>query len=98
MKSGEESCPARKSRRREDSGDFIKEVALLRIPIRSIKKRQNRSVLNSIRLSGEIDFLLSFTRSTTEPTPSVAKDVVSSGMGKAEAKPDRMRGINGLSS
>jgi hypothetical protein len=84
-KSGEENCPARKSRKREGSGDFIKEIALLQTPRRSSKKRQSQPILNSIHLSGEKDFLFSFTTNTTEPTPPVGEDVVSSGMGKADA-------------
>jgi hypothetical protein len=47
-KSGEKSCLARKSRKREDSDDFIKEIALLQTPRRSSKKSQNRPILDSI--------------------------------------------------
>jgi hypothetical protein len=84
-KNGKKNCPARKSRKREDSGDFIKEIVLLQTPRRSSKKRQSQSILDSIHLSGEKDFLFFFTTNTAEPTPSVAEDVVSSGMGKADA-------------
>jgi len=77
-KSDEKNCPARKSRKREDNDDFIKEIAPYRTPKRSSKKRQSQPILNSIRLSGEKDFLFSFTTNTTEPTPLVREDVVSS--------------------
>jgi hypothetical protein len=83
-KNGEKNCPAGKSRKREDSGDFIKEIARLRTPIRSSKKRQSQPILNSTPLSREKDFLFSFTTNTTESTPPVREDVVSSGMGKAD--------------
>ena len=83
-KSGERNCPGRKSRKREDSDDFIKEIALLQTPRRSSKKRQNQPILNSIPLSREKDFLFSFTTNTTEFTSRVREDVVSSGMGKAD--------------
>jgi hypothetical protein len=81
-KNGEKNCPARKNRKREDSGDFIKETAPLQTPRRSSKKRQSQPILNSIPLSWERDFLFSFTTNTTESTPPVKEDVVSSGMGK----------------
>ena len=84
-RNGGKNCPARKNRKREDSDDFIKEIALLQTPRKSSKKRQSQLILNSIHLSGEKDFLFSFTTNTAEPTPSVAEDVVSSGMGKADA-------------
>jgi hypothetical protein len=47
-KSGEKNCPARKSRKREDSDDFIKEIALLQMPRRSSKRRQSQPILDSI--------------------------------------------------
>jgi hypothetical protein len=84
-KGGEKNCPARKNRKREDSDDFIKEIAPLQTPRRSSKKRQSQPILNSIHLSGEKDFLFSFTTNTTEPTTLVREDVVSSAMGKADA-------------
>jgi hypothetical protein len=83
-KSGGKNCPARKSREREDSDDFIKEIASLQTPRRSSKKRQSRPILNLIPLSREKGFLFSFTTNTTEFTPPVREDVVSSGMGKAD--------------
>jgi len=60
-KSGEKNCPARKSRKREDSDDFTKEIAPLQTPRRSSKKRPSQPILNSIRLSGGKDFLFSFS-------------------------------------
>jgi len=83
-KNGERNFPARKNRKREDSGDFIKEIVPLQTPRRSSKKRQSQPILNSIPLSWERDFLFSFTTKTTESTPPVKEDVVSSGMGKAD--------------
>jgi len=76
-KSGGKNCPARKSRKREDSGDFIKEIAPRRTPKRSSKKGQSQPILNSIHLSRGKDFLFSFTAHTTEPTPLVREEVVS---------------------
>ena len=64
VKSDEENCPARKSRKREDSGDFIKETALLQTPRRSRKNRQSQPILSSISLSLERDFPFSFTVNT----------------------------------
>jgi hypothetical protein len=84
-KSGEKNCPARKIRKREDSDDFIKEIAPLQTPRRSSKKRQSQPILNLIYLSGGKDFLFSFTTNTTEPTLPLREDVVSLGMGKADA-------------
>ena len=81
---GEKNCPARKNRKREDSDDFIKEIAPLQTLRRSSKKRQSQSILNLIPLSREKDFLFSSTTNTTEFTPPVREDVVSSGMGKAD--------------
>jgi hypothetical protein len=43
-KNGEKKCPGRKSRKREDSDGFIKEIALLQRPRRSSKKRQSQSI------------------------------------------------------
>jgi hypothetical protein len=48
VKSGEKNCPARKSRKREDNDDFIKEIVLLQTARRSSKKRQNQPILDSI--------------------------------------------------
>ena len=83
-RNGEKNCPARKNRKREDNNDFIKEIAPLQTPGRSSKKRQNQPILNSIPLSREKDFLFSFTTNTTESTPPVREDGVSSEMGKAD--------------
>ena len=83
-KNSEKNCPARKNRKREDSSGFIKEIVPLQTPRRSSKKRQSQPILNSIPLSWERDFLFSFTTETTESTPPVKEDVVSSGMGKAD--------------
>jgi hypothetical protein len=52
-KKGEKNCPARKSRKREDSDDFRKEIAPLQTPRRSSKKRQSQPILNLIPLSRE---------------------------------------------
>jgi hypothetical protein len=52
-KNGEKNCPARKSRKREDSDDFRKEIAPLQTPGRSSKKRKSQRILNLIPLSGE---------------------------------------------
>jgi len=52
-KNGEKNCPARKSRKREDSDDFRKEIAPLQTPRRSSKKRQSQPILNLIPLSRE---------------------------------------------
>jgi hypothetical protein len=84
-KNGEKNYPARKNRKREDSDDFIKRIAPLQTPRRSSKKRQSRTILSSIPLSRGKDFLLSFTTDTTQSPPPVREDVVSSGMGKADA-------------
>jgi hypothetical protein len=83
-KNGEKNYPARKNRMREDSDDFIKEIAPLQMPRRSSKKRQSQSILNSAPLFWEKDFLFSFTTNTTESTPPVREDVVLSAMGKAD--------------
>ena len=79
-KNGEKNYPARKNRKREDSDDFRKEIALLQTPRRLSKKRQSQPILNSTPLSREKDSLFSFTTNTTP----VREDVVSSGMGKAD--------------
>jgi len=76
-KNGGKNCPARKNRKREDSDDFIKEIARLQTPRRSSKKRQSQPILNSTPFSREKDFLFSFTTNTTESAPPVRKDVVS---------------------
>jgi hypothetical protein len=52
-KNGGKNCPVRKSRKREDSDDFRKEIAPLQTPRRSSKKRQSQPILNLIPLSGE---------------------------------------------
>jgi hypothetical protein len=49
-KSGEKNCLARKSRKREDNDDFIKEIAPRWTPKRSSKKRQSQPILNSMVL------------------------------------------------
>jgi hypothetical protein len=84
-KNGKKNCPARKNRKREDSDDFIKEIAPFQTQRRSSKKRENQPILNSIPLSHEKDFLFSFTTNTTEPTPPVREEVGSSGMGNGDA-------------
>jgi len=66
-KNGKKNCPARKNRKREDSDDFIKEIASLQTPRRSSKKRQNQPILNSMPLSREKDFLFFFTTNTADP-------------------------------
>ena len=78
-KSGEKNCPAKKSRKREESDDFIKEINPRQTPKRSkrsSKKRQSQPILNSLRLSEGKDFLFSFTTNAREPTPQVKEDVV----------------------
>jgi hypothetical protein len=65
-KNGKKNCPARKNRKREDSDDFIKEIAPLQTPRRSSKKRQNQPIPNSMPLSREKDFLFFFTANTTD--------------------------------
>ena len=52
-KSDEKKWPARKSRKREDNDDFIKEMTPWQTPKRSSKKRPSQPILNSIGLSGE---------------------------------------------
>jgi hypothetical protein len=47
-KSGEKNCLASRSRKREDSDDFIKEIARLQTPRRSSKKSRNQLILDSI--------------------------------------------------
>ena len=83
-KKGEKNCPARKNRKREDSGDFIKETALLQTPRRSRKKRQRQTIFSSISLSREKDFLFSFTVNTAELTTPAREDAASSGIGKPD--------------
>lgn len=83
--SGEKNCPARKIRKREDSEDFIKEIAPFQTSRRLSKKRQAQPILNSTPLFPEKDFLFSFATNTAEPTPPLREDVVSLGMGKADA-------------
>jgi hypothetical protein len=83
-KNGEKNCPARKNRKREDSDDFRKGIVPLQTPRRSSKKRQSQPIFNSTPLSREKDLLYSFTTNTTESTPPGGKDVVSSGMDKAD--------------
>ena len=82
-KNGGKNCPARRNRKRKDNDDFIKEILPLQPPRRPSKKRQSQPILNSTPLSRKKDFLFSFTTNTTESTPPVREDVVSSGMGKA---------------
>jgi hypothetical protein len=65
-KSVAKNYSARKSRKREDNDDCIKEIPPHRAPKRSSKKRQSQPILNSIRLSGEKDILFTFTPNTTE--------------------------------
>jgi hypothetical protein len=50
-KSGEKKCPARKTRKRKDNGDYIREIAPHRTPKKSSKKRQNQPILNLNHLS-----------------------------------------------
>jgi hypothetical protein len=83
-KNGGKNCPARKNRMREDSDDFIKEIVPLQMPRRSSKKRQSQPILNLTPLSREKDFLFSFTTNTTNLTPPLREDVVSSAIGKAD--------------
>jgi hypothetical protein len=83
-KKSKKNCPARKNRKREDSDGFRKEIAALQTARRSSKKRQNQPILNSIPLSRGKDFLFSLTTNTTEFTPPVREDIISSGMGKAD--------------
>jgi hypothetical protein len=68
-RNGGKNCPARKNRKREDSDDFRKEIALLQTPRRSSKKRQSQPIVNSTPLSLQKDLLFSFAMNTTESTP-----------------------------
>jgi hypothetical protein len=74
-KSGAKNYPARKSRKKEDSASFIKEIAPHRVPKRLSKKRTSRPTLNSFRLSGEKNFLF-ITANTTKPVSPVGEDVL----------------------
>lgn len=74
-KSGAKNYPARKSRKKEESASFIKEIAPRRTPKRLSKKRTSRPTLNSLRLSGEKNFLF-ITANTTKPVPPVGEDVL----------------------
>jgi hypothetical protein len=73
VKSGEKNCPVKKSRKREHSGDFTKEIAPLQRPRRPSRKRQNEPILNPKHIPGERGSQFSFTTNTTEPTPPVRK-------------------------
>jgi hypothetical protein len=75
-KNGEKKYPARKSRKKEDSGSFKKEIAPRRTPKRLSQKRTSRPTLNSLRLSGEKNFLFISTPKTTKPAPPVREDVL----------------------
>jgi hypothetical protein len=75
-KNGEKNYPARKSRTKEESASFIKEIAPRRTPKRLSKKRTSRPTLNSLRLSGEKNFLFISTANTTKPAPPVREDVL----------------------
>ena len=83
-KNGEKNCPARRNRKREDSDDFRKEIALLQTPRRSSKERQSQAFPDSIPLSGEKGFLFSLTMVIREFSPPVREGVVSSGLGRAD--------------
>jgi len=80
-RSGAKNYPARKSRKKEDSASFIKEIAPHRIPKRLSKKRTSRPTLDSLCLSGEIDFLYIFIHfifgaETTKPSPPDGEDLL----------------------
>jgi hypothetical protein len=84
-KSGGRNCLARKNRKREDSDGFIKEIPPLQMRRRSGKKRQNQAIHNSMDLSGEGNSQFFITTNTPGSTCLVREEVVSSGMGKADA-------------
>jgi hypothetical protein len=84
-KSGGKNCLARKSRKREDSDGFIKEIPHLQTRRRSGKKRQNQAIHNSMDLSGEGNSLFFITTNTPGSTCLVREEVVLSGMGKGDA-------------
>jgi hypothetical protein len=84
-KSDAKSCLAKKSRKREDSDGFTKEIPPLQKRRRSGRKRQNQTIHNSVDLSGEGNSLLFITTDTPESSCLVREEVVSSGMGKADA-------------
>jgi hypothetical protein len=84
-KSGGKNCLVRKSRKREDSDGFIKGIPPLQTQRRSYRKRQNQAIHNSMDLSGEGNSLLFITANSAGSACLVGEEVVSSGMGKAEA-------------
>jgi hypothetical protein len=61
-KSDGRNCLGRKSRKREDSDAFIKEIPPLQTRRSSGKKRQNQAIHNSMDLSGKGNSLLSLPR------------------------------------
>ena len=75
-KNGEKNYPARKSRTKEESASFKKEIAPRRTPKRLSKKRTSRPTLDWLCLSGEKDFLFISTANTTKPAPPVREDVL----------------------
>jgi hypothetical protein len=68
-KNGEKNYPARKSRTKEESASFIKEMAPRRTPKRLSKKRTSRPTLDWLCLSGEKDFLISSLPQTRPSQP-----------------------------
>jgi hypothetical protein len=84
-KSGGKNCLARKSRKKEDSDGFIREIPPLQKWRGSDKKRQNQAIHNLMDLSGGRDSLFFITMKTPGLTCLAREEVVSSGMGKADA-------------
>jgi hypothetical protein len=66
-KSDRKKYPARKSRKRKDSGDFAKKILPLQKPRRTSPKRISRPMISSIGLSGGKDFRISSTPTRFEP-------------------------------
>jgi hypothetical protein len=66
-KNGEKNWPARKNRKREGNGDFIKETVHSQAPRSPSKKRQNQPILDLNPFSREKEFLFSCTTNSTEP-------------------------------
>jgi hypothetical protein len=59
VKGGGKKSPARKSRKREDSDDLIKEIAPLQTPGRPGKKRKLRKILNPEKVPKIFSFIFS---------------------------------------
>jgi hypothetical protein len=73
-RNGEKNCPARRNRKREDSDDLRKEIALLQTSRRSSKERQSQPFPDLIPLSRENDFRFSLTMMIREFLAPVRED------------------------